>query len=179
MKNISALFMMLQILFFIIVPAVQAQEKNPVERDSIISAARDIIAQQTYCCLITIDSAGYPQARTINPFPPEADMSVWMATSSKTEKVREIKNNPRVCVYYANHQKATGYVSITGTAVLVDDMQEKLKRKREYWSQAFPDWNYLLLIKVVPEKLEVINYKRGMVGDTLRWSAPEVLFKKQ
>jgi len=99
-----------------------------------------------------------------------------MATNSRSQKVQEIKNNPRVCLYYANHSMATGYVAITGKAVLVDDMNEKLKRKREYWSQAFPDWNYLMLIKVIPEKLEVVNYQRGMVGETATWSAPSIKF---
>ena len=29
---------------------------------------------QTYCGLITIDPTGRPQVRTMNPFPPDADM---------------------------------------------------------------------------------------------------------
>ena len=115
-----------------------------------LAAAREIMAGQTYCALITQDSAGRPQVRTMNPFPPEADMSVWMATNSRSRKVEEIRNNPRVSLYYANHKDATGTVIIHGEAVLVDDMEEKLKRKRAYWDQSFPDWSYLMLIKVVP-----------------------------
>ena len=74
-----------------------------------------------------------------------------------------MRANPNVSLYYANHKEATGSVVITGKAVLVDDLQEKLKRKRAYWSEAFPDWNYLLLVKIVPEKIEVINYRCGML----------------
>jgi general stress protein 26 len=170
-------------LLFILILSVSlvsnAQEKPVItaERDSIITAAREIISMQKYCGLITVDSSGNPQARTMNPFPPEEDMTIWMATNSRSQKVQEIKNNSQVCLYYANHNQATGYVSITGKAVLVNDMDEKLKRKREYWSQAFPDWKYLILIKVIPEQLEVINYKRGMVGETITWSAPSIEFK--
>ncbi len=148
-------------------------------RDSLIAAAREIIGAQKYCALITVDSAGRPNVRTMNPFPPDEEMNVWMATNSRSRKVQEIRNNPRVCLYYANHGTATGYVSITGKAILVDDMSEKLKRKREYWTQAFPDWKYLMLIKVVPEKIEVVNYKYGLSGGGDTWDPPAVEFKNK
>ena len=56
----------------------------------------------------------------MNPFPPEDDLTVWMATNSRSRKVREIRDNPNVCLYYADHQTATGSVAISGTAVLVE-----------------------------------------------------------
>jgi len=154
----------------------QVKRAKSIERDSVIAAAREIIGMQTYCGLVTVDSSGQPHVRTMNPFPPEADMTVWIATNSRSRKAREIQSNPRVCLYYADHSQASGYVAITGKATLVDDMSEKLKRKRSYWDHAFPDWKYLVLIKVVPERLEVLNYKRGMLNDTLTWSAPSISF---
>ena len=39
-----------------------------------IAAAREIMTAQTCCGLITIDPTGRPQVRTMNPFPPDADM---------------------------------------------------------------------------------------------------------
>jgi general stress protein 26 len=156
-----------------------AQEKTSTSahRDSVIAAAREIIGAQTYCALITIDSTGRANIRTMNPFPPEEDMTVWMATNSRSRKVKEISNNPKVVLYYANHAQATGYVAITGTAVLVDDIKEKTKRKRDYWTQAFPDWKYLMLIKVIPERLEVINYKYGFTNNSENWDPAYVEFK--
>ena len=155
-----------------------AQENKTVSpsRDSIISAAKEIIASVKYCALITIDSAGRADIRTMNPFPPEEDMSVWMATNTRSRKYAEIKNNPNVTLYYANHSKADGYVAIIGKAVLVDDQSEILKRKRDYWDQAFPDKKYLVLIKVVPERLEVINYKRKLYNSEITWSVPFIDF---
>lgn len=159
-------------------PEGRAQTRSGAafERDSVISAAREIMGSQTYCALVTVDSSGQPHVRTMNPFPPEKDMTVWIATNTRSRKVREIQHDPRVCLYYADHAQASGYVSITGKALLVDDMNEKLKRKRSYWEKAFPDWKYLVLIKVIPEKLEVLNYRRGMLNDTLTWSAPSIRF---
>jgi general stress protein 26 len=149
-----------------------------LERDSVISAAKEIISHVKYCALITMDSSGCANVRTMNPFPPEEDMTVWMATSTKTRKYEEIKNNSNVTLYYANHAIAEGYVTITGKAFLVDDYNEKLKRKRDYWEQSFPDWKYLVLIKIVPEKLEVINYKRKIYNEPSDWSVPFVEFEK-
>jgi general stress protein 26 len=147
--------------------------------DSLIVAAREIIGMQKYCALVTIDPTGRPNIRTMNPFPPEKDMTVWMATHSQSRKVSEIRHNSSVCLYYADHSRATGYVAITGRAYLVDDMQEKLNRKREYWTQAFPDWKYLLLIKVVPEKIEVINYRRNFNGESATGNLPTIEMRAQ
>ncbi|HTY57869.1 MAG TPA: pyridoxamine 5'-phosphate oxidase family protein [Bacteroidota bacterium] len=156
--------------------AAQAKSAGAARRDSVIDAAREIIGLQTYCALITVDSSGGPSVRTMNPFPPDSDMTVWIATNSRSRKAAEIRQNSRVCLYYADHGRASGYVAIKGRALLVDDMNEKLKRKRPYWDQAFPDWKYLVLIKVIPERLEVINYKRGMLNDTITWRAPSATF---
>lgn len=147
------------------------------ERQALLAAAREVIGMQKYCALITLDSSGRPQVRTMNPFPPEEDMTVWIATGTRCRKVREIENDPRVCLYYADHAEARGYVQITGRAVLVDDMQEKLKRRRDYWEQAFPDWNTLVLIKVIPEKIEVLNYDLDPSCDPDTWKTPSVEFE--
>ncbi len=65
---------------------------------------------------------------------------------------------------------------INGLAILVDEANEKLKRKRDYWDQAFPDWQYLMLIKVIPQRLEVLNYQRGMLNADVTWQAPSIEF---
>jgi general stress protein 26 len=136
----------------------------PPSREKAIAAARELIGTLKYCALITVDANGQPQVRTMNPFPPEDDMSVWMATTTKGRKYAEIQKNPRVTLYYANHADATGYVSLSGKAVLVADMQEVLKRKRAYWDQAFPGLKDIVLIHVIPDRLEVVYYKAGLGG---------------
>jgi general stress protein 26 len=144
------------------------------DRAKVLAAAREIMQAQTYCALITIDESGRPQARTMNPFPPEEDMTVWFATNTRSRKVREMRKDPRVSLYYADHAKATGYVALRGKAVLVEDMQEVLKRKRAYWDSAFPGLKNIVLIKVVPERIEVLNYKAGFVNDPVTWQTPAI-----
>lgn len=156
------------------------QEKipAPLGRPELIAAAREIMAGQTYCALITQDEEGRPQIRTMNPFPPEDDMTVWAATSTLTRKVRHIRRDPHVTLYYANHGQATGYVAISGKAELVDDRTEMIKRKRAYWDEAFPGFKNLVLIKVVPERMDVVNYSRGALNDPTTWRSPSLELQK-
>ena len=147
----SASFLVIFIVSLVLINQNTFAQQNDsalTMRDSIISAAKEIIGSVKYCALITIDSTGCANIRTMNPFPPEDDMTVWMATNSRSRKYHEIKKNPNVTLYFANHSKADGYVAIKGKAVLVNDSTEIMKRKRDYWKQAFPDWKYLVLIKV-------------------------------
>ncbi len=164
--NGESLLLLLLSMMFVHTGSLSAQEPpNAANRDSLISAAREIMSLQTYCGLVTVDFTGRPHARTMNPFPPEDDMTVWMATSTDSRKAREIAHDPRVCLYYADHGTAVGNVNIVGNAFLVQDPSEIRKRERGYWQQAFPDRSKLVLIKVVPEKIEVLNYKRGFHND--------------
>lgn len=150
--------------------------QSTVVKDSIYMAAREIMKETKYCGLVTIDSAGQPQVRTMNPFPANDDFITWFATSRSSRKVQEIKANPKVCVYYADHTSAKGYVSITGTAEVIDDKALLVKMKRGYW-ESIPDWqNIFVLIKVVPKTLDVINYKHGLVNDPKTFRAPSVVF---
>lgn len=154
----------------------RAQEApaGPPSREKLESAARELIGTQKFCALVTVDPSGQPHIRTMNPFPPEEDMSVWMATNDRSRKVSEIKQNPRVTLYYGNHFEAVGYVALSGKAELVADRAEILKRKRDYWDSAFPGLQHLVLIKVVPDRLEVVYYKEGLSGDPQTFRAPAV-----
>ena len=164
----------LAILSALVPCMAQTNRADRSRRDSLISAAREVMGMQKYCALITLDSTGQPQVRTINPFPPEEDMTVWMATNTRSRKVLEIRHDPRVTLYYADHNNATGYVAITGRATLVSDMNEIMKRKRPYWDQAFPGLKNLVLIKVVPVTLDVLNYRRGVLNDSTTWRTPSI-----
>jgi general stress protein 26 len=162
-------------------PHVVAQEKekppSQLTRTELIAAAREIIGAQQYCALITLDEQGRPVARTMNPFPPEDDMTVWIATNTLSRKVQQLRRDPRVTLYYADHSKATGFVAISGHAVLVDDRAEMIRRKRAYWDSAFPGFKNLVLIKVIPERMDLLNYKAGAVNDPVTWRTPSVEFK--
>lgn len=168
----------LLLLFFSGIAYAQDNSSAAYDKDSVLSAAREIIGMHQYCALITVDSSGLPQIRTMNPFPPENDMTVWMATKTTTRKVKEIEKNPNVCLYYGDHGKPVGYVAINGKAELVYDMKEVLKRKRAYWDQSFPGLKDIVLIKVTPVTINVLNYKHNLNGEAATWRTPFIKMDK-
>jgi len=150
--------------------------QSPVNRDTVILAAHEIMSETTYCGLVTVDSLGQPQIRTMNPFPVKEDFVIWFATSRTSRKVREIKNNPKVCVYFADHISAKGYVNINGSATVIDDKELLVKMKREYWN-GIPGWqDIFVLIRIVPKSLEIINYKHGLNNDPKTFKAASISF---
>lgn len=150
--------------------------QSVINRDTMIIAAKEIIKGTSYCGLATVDASGQPQMRTMNPFPVNDELITWFATSRTSRKVKEIKSNPKVCVYYADHSSAKGYVSITGTAEVIDDKELLVKMKRDYWS-GIPNWETtFVLIKIVPKTMEVVNYKHGLSSDPNTLSAPKINF---
>jgi general stress protein 26 len=169
--TLSKIFSLL-LLAVVISPNLFAQTE--VNRDTMIVAARDIISQTTYCGLVTIDSNGQPQVRTMNPFPVEDDFVIWFATSRSSRKVGELKTNPKVAVYFANQNSAIGYVNISGKAEVIDDKELLVEMKREYW-EGIPNWqDIFVLIKIVPERLEVVNYSHDINNDPKTFKAPSI-----
>lgn len=141
-----------------------------------LNAAREIMLASGKCALITLDKKGIPQVRTMDPFEPEGDFTVWLATNPKSRKVLQIKRKATVTLYYADKADG-GYVAFHGTAMLVDDQTEKDKRWKEAWSAFYTNRSdQYVLIKVTPRYLEVINYKWGISGDSKTWQPVRVDF---
>jgi general stress protein 26 len=163
------------LLFSAIIP-LRLYSQSAVNRDTIIIAAHEIINETSYCGLVTIDSTGQPKVRTMNPFPVKDDFVIWFATSRTSRKVKEIKSNSKVCVYFANHSAAKGYVTVNGAAEVIDDKDMLIKMRRDYW-ESIPNWqNNFVLLKIVPKTMEVINYKHGLNNDPNTFKAPTVEF---
>jgi general stress protein 26 len=147
---------------------------KPSSRAELIAAAREIMASARYCALITLDSSGGSQARTLDPFPPDENMVVWLGTNPRSRKVAQIRHDPRVTLYYFDRE-AQAYVTIAGTARLVNDPKEKAKRWKDEWQDFYPDRaNDYLLIAVTPAKLELVSVKKGIVGDPKTWKPRSV-----
>src|SRR5882672_4610566 len=163
----------------VIVPVARGQVKQAprLDRQSLIATAREIMKTARYCALITLDSNGGPHARTMDPFPPEENMLVWLATNPNSRKVAEITRNNHVTLYYFVSEEQA-YVAISGRARIVRNLREKARHWKDDWKDFYPDRNYLL-IAVKPEKLEVVSVKHGIVGDSIRWNPPAVTFRSR
>lgn len=141
------------------------------------NAAREIIASTSTCALITLDENNIPMVRTMDPFQPESDFTIWFGTNSKSRKVKQLKNNATVTLYYPDKGN-TGYVVLHGEAQLIDDPKEKEKHWKPEWEAFYPNnkENYFL-IKVTPKWMEVLNIPQGIMGDPVTWETPVVYFK--
>jgi len=158
--------------------AAAAQTTQPLSRDELITAAREVMLAARYCALITQDSSGRSQARTLDPFPPDENMVVWLGTNPRSRKVAAIRRNSRVTLYYFDRE-SQAYVTIYGIARLVNDPKAKLKWWKDEWKDFYPDRTRdFLLIRVTPEKVEVVNVKKNIVGDPHTWKPPSVKFRK-
>jgi general stress protein 26 len=176
MKLITIIVLLFGINFY---PAF-CQEVPPGDttRQFLLTAAREIIKSAGKVALITQDENGTPQIRTMDPFEPETDFTVWLATHPNTRKVQQIKNNPSVTLYYPDKMDK-GYVVIHGIAELVNDQKEKDTRWKGEWKNFYANrTDAYLLIKVTPHYLELINYNHGISGDPKTWQPAMVRFKK-
>jgi len=155
-------------------PSVFGQQPQPRSKEELITAAREIMTTARYCALITTDSSGHANARTMDAFSPDADLVVWFGTNPLSRKVSEIRRNPRVTLYYFDRENQA-YVTIQGVARLVNDTKEKARHWKDDWKAFYPDRDKsYLLIEVRPLKLEVVNTKTGVVGTSRDWAPPSV-----
>ena len=154
----------------------QGDELKNYERDTLITAAKEIMKATRYCALITLDKSGLPQVRTMDPFSPNEEMVVWLGTNMNSRKVSEIRNDSRVTLYYEAPDES-GYVVIQGNACLIDDPGKKEKYWKDEWDGFYPDKNSTYtLIKVIPEKVEIISYRHGITGSSETWEVPHIEF---
>ena len=147
-------------------PGAGAGVAVPGEDDRLV-AARRIMAAARHCALITVDETGQPRARTIDPRLPDESMTVWMVTNPATRKVDQIRNNPKVTLYYFDPQKAE-YVTLMGTATLHHDTDVIQDHWLSLWDEFYPDRpRGVVLIEVVPARIEVLG--RGLDPHEQTW----------
>ena len=140
-------------------------------RAAIIAAAKTIIASARYATFITLDDTGRPQARIVDPFAPDEDFTIWVATNARSRKVAQIAADSRVTLTYFD-AGGQNYVTALGTAALVRDPKEKARHWKAEWAAFYKDGprgDDYLLIRVVPARLEVVATSLGMTSDPLTW----------
>jgi len=159
----------------------KAQSQNTAvtqySKGQLLSAAREITDASGTCALITLDEQSIPMVRIMEPFPPESDFTVWFGTNAESRKVKQIKNNPNVTLFYQDSDN-TGYVVIHGKAQIIDDERQKEKWWKAGWEAFYPNNRAgFLLIKVSPDWMEVLSVSRGIIGDSITWRTPVVRFR--
>lgn len=150
---------------------VPAQKPGSPERSEVIKAAREIMQKARFCTFITVGEDGHPQARILDPFPPEGDLTVWVATNPLTRKAGQIKKDSRVTLLYYD-PASMSYVTLLGKAEIVDDPAEKEKHWKEEWASQYKDKNKgagYMLVRVKSFRLEIVSMGRGLANDPKTW----------
>ncbi len=134
-----------------------AQQTTPAE-SRMIEAAKAVMNAAKYCFLITLDESGHPQARLMEPFAPDASLTVWMGTKPGSRKVAQIRRNARATLAYYD-PGGPNYVTAIGMARVVDSAGEKRRHWRPEWKAFFPggpEANYVV-IEFTPSRVELIS----------------------
>ena len=153
---------------------VTNEDESAAAWTSTHQVAWDIVASSGLVTLITNNAEGQPQARIVESIPPDSGrLDIWMGTNRNSAKVQEIQRNDRATLLY-QIPGGVGYVTLRGSASIVDDPMEKEKRWLPHWEAFYPDREAMfVLIHFVPEDGEVFSFPAGLVGDSLTWAAPE------
>jgi len=149
----------------------QGAPSGAPSRAQAVAAAREIIEAARYGTLVTIGLDGQPQARIVDPFVPDTNFTIWIATNPLTRKVQEIRDNPRVTLLYFNAAKAE-YVTVIGTALLDTNSVQKAAHWKAEWASLYKDGNRgddFVLLRVRPSRLEVSSVARGLRNDPKTW----------
>jgi general stress protein 26 len=176
-KKIKTTYYLIIMLQFSLIVFAQDKMETQYNRDTLITTARTMMEAVRYCALITLDSTGHPDARIMDPFLPDDNMVIWLGTNINSRKVKQIENDSRVTLYYQAPNEA-GYVVIKGQAFIVQDSLKKQMYWKKEWGRFYSeDTSNYTLIKVIPEKLEAIDYHHGIFGDSKTWDVPFVKFQ--
>jgi len=157
----------------------QTAQPAPPARADIIKAAADLMTRARYCALVTIGEGGQPQARVVDAFAPEDDLTVWIATKPVTRKVAQIRADPRVTLFYFDAGDP-GYVTLIGTAELVTDAAARRAHWKPAWAGFYKDeyrGDDYLLIRVKARRLEISSARHHLANDPDTWRPVIVDFR--
>ena len=144
------------------------------EEQKIINLSKEIIKETYFATLITVDKNGQPRARVMEPFEPDNNFIIWLATNPKSRKVAQLKNNSRATLHYFD-KNDLGYVSLMGNAFLINDEVIKSKKFKDGWHKFYKNQKEdYLLIKFIPKTLELISIPNEFTGDSLTWKPHQV-----
>ena len=136
-----------------------------ITAELILETAKSSMSSAEYCMLITLGEGGEANARLVQPFEPEPDMTIWVGTWSKSRKVREVRRDGRVTLAFYD-KESTAYVTLLGLAQIENELNNKRKFWRDEWIGFIPqgpDGDDYVLVKFIPYRIELMSFGRGIL----------------
>ncbi|HEX7707336.1 MAG TPA: pyridoxamine 5'-phosphate oxidase family protein [Thermoanaerobaculia bacterium] len=168
------------------VPSAPGTELYRVESpEAILQAARSLMEADGNMALVTVDDDGQPRVRTVRAFLTDVDpadpgkgMTVWVMTRQSTRKVEQVRNHPRVTLYFNDDVKFS-YLTIMGTGIVHTDPSVpavqpflKLEGYKEFFWPNFPEG--FVMIEVRPHWIEFMG--PGIRNHQEHWRPQSVVF---
>ncbi|MBF0215941.1 MAG: pyridoxamine 5'-phosphate oxidase family protein [Candidatus Omnitrophica bacterium] len=121
--------------------------------------------------LATGSGAKRVNARVMQIVKVDDDFTVWYSTYGASDKISELKNDPRTCVIMSNYKVMTD-LRFHGTTEIITDQKTKDRLWQDEWTRYYPkgktDPNYTIL-KFTPGEVEFRNMnKYGMEAKKLK-----------
>ncbi|HMQ34350.1 MAG TPA: pyridoxamine 5'-phosphate oxidase family protein [Chloroflexaceae bacterium] len=135
-------------------------------REQSIERVRELIKGIKIAMLTTVEDDGTLRSRPMDTQEIEFDGDLWFLTEADAPKVDDVQHERQVNVTYANPDKMR-YVSVSGTAQIVHDVQKKRelwKPDHKIWFPNGPDDPNVALLKVHVEKGEYWDSGSNAVG---------------
>ena len=100
-----------------------------------------------------------PRVRPVSPIV-EENASVWVTTFSNSRKVRQIKQNPKVCLAFVEQPRGDKAATVIGEAKMEASVEEKKRVWKlatfdlsEYFTDG-PESKDFCLLKIIVKKVE-------------------------
>jgi len=128
-----------------------------------LNKLRDLTQDIKMVMLSTLAEDGTIHSRPMDAQEVDAEGNIWFFTSTSSGKVASIKNHPQINLAYVSTEKGT-YVSVVGSAELIQDRQ----KEKELWAPMLNTWfpdgiddPDLTLLKVGVETAEYWDAPQG------------------
>ena len=133
------------------------------------SIAYDIIKESKNCVFVTLDSENKPATRVMEHNIYNKNFEIYLVTNPFSRKVSHLKSNSIVSLNFQSIDKLS-YVSLNGTAELINDIKLKNKYWKEEWTPHYKNIETdCVLIKIVPISLEIVSLTNEVFGDSKTW----------
>jgi len=125
--------------------------------ERLLTIARKLIDELTFCVAVTAGEDGDTSARVVQPRPLGQDWRVDFITNLRCRKVREIERTPRMTLLY-QHEKDRSYVCLIGAATIIEDtaLKQAIWAPGHYrWNPGGPEDSATVFVRLATERIEL------------------------
>ena len=167
------LFNLFSIIFLFVSTYSFSQEYS---EKNIKEIANSIINDSHSCVFVTLDSNQNPVSRLMDPHVYNNDFEIYLVTNPKSRKVTHVLNNNNISLNFIS-KEGDSYVSINGTALIINDFSKKKKYWKSTWTPYYKDWNNdSILIKIHTKSLEIVSSSNDISSNPVTWKPTTIIF---